>query len=351
MPHLLEVQNEHKELITLTRQVNAANAASAARAVGDVPVPGTTGEPIPELPMPEAGKKWQDRKVEFPPKVPPYNTLGVNYSDVVERLNLEFTKGARAGDFSKGIGRGFSLEEVQKAYMSWRENWGDMVREWLPEHAGRGELPLLLKVMKELGPISSPKDRLVKNDDGKPFGPGNARWTVSRMRLSSKGYPYAKAKEAFKRLEDSGVPLDRRWRRFKDFIDEVGFPPDRNGGPPINLVPKDPSLPIGKGNVMWAPVSKPLTRKDPAYLRTYMYWGELQHQTAPEMWPSSWATFQGFAADVGPRPSYLTELDKIDGRKKFRLAFLRRRNPMHPHGALPNGTFNSYWDEESGEDE
>ncbi len=335
------VRAEHKELVDLIRRVNAVNAS---RAPGAAPVPGTTGDPIAEVALPESGKEWKDRKVEFPPKVPPFVTLERSYQEIVDLVNGAFLDGEGAG----WIGRKVSIEEVIKAYKSWRENWDDMVREWVPVHAGRGELPLLLKFMKEAGPLKSRKCTLVKNDDSIPFGPDNARWTVSRMRLSSTSYPYAKAKEAYRRLEDSAMPITLRWKSFlTDFLAEVGFPPDRNGGPPVELVAKDPTKPLGKGNAVWAQRPLSLLKQDTgAYYRTRHFWvkygGPLREEGE---WPKAWDNFEVFAdPDKGPGPVPPASLSKSKSqRPRWQL---HRHDKDAAHGAvLFDGKQNSFWGE------
>ena len=200
---------------------------------------------------------------------------------------------------------------------------------------------------------AAPKDTFL------PIGKGNVQWIngefscyhhdvirdLAERNASGDRLPLpdmVSAWRAWTRLrgeETAGKEWPSSWLdSFRDFIYDVGRSEVWSDDKviPITLVKVDEGKPHGRGNTIWALDPNPPTRKVPTtlkggtveYSRTYTFWNtEVRDLAQSGVWPSSWATFQGFAADVGPRPSY-------DGR----LGTLRRKDPSKPHGAG-----NSFW--------
>ena len=312
--------------------------------------------------MPEAGKKWKDRKRVFPPEVPPFCTLlgygaeSASSDTIVTRLEAAMQKidpkpikREVHGTFKPWAMR---IEEVFKLYAAWRANWNNMVPEWVPPHAGEGEFERFCLFVKEVGRVSTlRRRRLVRIDTSKPFGPGNAQWSGSLFAYSSRGYHYAKAKAAYTRIDESPLlPGQVRWKNFEEFVKEVGFPPERSadnggrGGHIYQIRAKDPSLPIGQGNAEWGVKEAGVTSDMGLYLSNRHFWKKLFAEWSHQgPFPEEWNTFIGFLhPDTGPGP-VPSRAPSGSLRPRWTLG---RKDPSKPHAVG-----NTIWVERGAEGE
>jgi hypothetical protein len=320
-----------------------------------VPVPGTNGRPLGVPDMPEASKEWKDRRRVFPPEVPPFPTLlGCNTDIPSAKATFNSIMAAPLPGQDPGSNPwrdGISDLEFLKIYRAWRSNWGNMVREWVPVHAGEDELPRFVAFARAAGRVTTRRRRrLVAIDTSKPIGPGNVRWSGSKFACSSGTYQYAKARAAYKKLTEFFPQPSPPWQSFVDFSDDVGFPPktcaDKGGvgGNIYRLFAKDPALPIGKGNTVWGVRAPGVTTLFPVtYRRTFRVWGRLRGDWAaqgpwPKEWVESFRLFSNPTTGPGPVPS-----DAPSGSQKPRWT-LGRKDPSKPHAVG-----NTFWVEKVAE--